>query len=269
MSRVGDLKHQNDLVKKTNKTGPYAYRLARHQTINRFIIAFSATRQVPIKWHAVNKDDILRAVNYWRMQKKKDSTIMKYISQLKSFLNVIGHKIEGIDYKSLGLDKIIQPSDHSISHEAVELIRDPLIKNIILLQIKFGLTFAEAVRFAPDIHANQDGLWLTREITRNSLDRTIKYQNEQQQQIIKELSEQLGCCESARSRFGYHEIRALYRVSLGMVGLKSSINYRAIYARERFITLTDEVQEKKAKEIIMDEMGISSSTLRRFLNESN
>ena len=269
MGRVSDLKYHNDLVKKTSKAGPHAYRLARYQTINRFIHAFGATRQVPTKWHAVNRDDIVRVVNYWRAHSKKDSTIIKYISQLKSFLNVIGHQIECLDYKSLGLDKVIQQSDYSISNEVVEKIRDPLIKNILLLQIKFGLTSTEAIHFAPDIHTDENGLWLTREITRNSLDRTVRYQNEQQKKIIKELSEHLGCCESASSRLGYNEVRTFYRLTLNMAGLKSSINYRAIYARERFHTLTTEHHKKKAKEIIMDEMGISSATLRRFLNESN
>ncbi len=268
MGRINDLKYHNDIVKKTNKTGSYKYRIERYQAVNRFINALGATRQVPAKWYSLDKNDIIRVVALWRKQNKKDNTIEKYLYHLKSFLNVINHQVSGIDSHSLGLYTNTPNTNYSINDEIIDNISDPVIKNILLLQTKFGLTFAEAIRFIPDIHTNQDGLWLTREITRNSLDRAIKYQNDTQREIIKELSTQLGNCESAQSCFGYETIRVLYQFGLKKVGLKSSINYRAIYAKERFNFLTKQIDKKLARQKVMEEMDISSATLRRFLNES-
>lgn len=267
MGRITDLKYQNDQIKRTNKEGPFVRRTARHQTVNRFINALGATRSVPAKWYAITKEDVIGVIGYWKKQNKKDSTIRKYISQIKSFFNAIGHQVDGLDYKSLGIDGSSNKINYSINDEVIEKIYDPLVKNILLLQTKFGLTLSEAVLFAPDIHTYDEGLWLTREITRNSLDRTIKYQNEHQKKIINELSSLLDNCESAKSRFGYEDIRALYRIGLRQVGLKSSINYRTIYARERFQSLTKQTQKKIARQKIREEMGISPATLRRFLNE--
>lgn len=198
---------------------------------------------------------------------KKDSTIRKYISQIKSFFDAIGHQVDGLDSKSLGIESAPIHVNHSINDEVIQQIHDPLIKIILLLQTKFGLTFAEAIRFVPDIHTYPEGLWLTREITRNSLDRTIKYQNEYQQAIIQELSALLSNCESARARFGYEAIRVLYRIGLKQVGLKSSIHYRSIYAKERFHALAKQTPTKLARQKVMEEMSISSATLRRFLHE--
>lgn len=90
MGRITDLKYQNDQIKLTNKEGPFVRRTARHQTVNRFINALGATRSVPLKWHAITKEDVIGVISYWKKQNKKDSTIRKYISQIKSFFNVIG-----------------------------------------------------------------------------------------------------------------------------------------------------------------------------------
>lgn len=269
MGRINSLKFQNDQVKQTSKTGSYSSRIARYQAVNRFINALGATRHVPVKWYALKQEDIIRVVSLWREQNKKESTIEKYIAQLKSFLDVIGHQIDGLDNKSLGLHIAAYKADCSFDNHRIEQIHEPLIKYILLMQTKFGLTFAEAVRFMPDIHANQEGLWLTREITRNSLDRIVKYQNQEQKDIIQNLLALLGSCSCAVSRFGYEDFRVLYRVSLKRAGLKPSINYRAVYARNRFEELSKNIEKKQAKDMVIKEMGVSSTSFWRFLNESN
>lgn len=269
MGRITDLKYINDQIRQTNKTGSYSSRIARYQAVNRFINALGTTRQVPAKWYALDKEHIIKVIGVWRRQDKKENTIEKYIAHLKSFLDVIGHRVPGLDNRSLGLKVATYQADYRINDDAIESIHDPLAKLILLLQIKFGLTFAEAIRFMPDIHANENGLWLTREITRNSLDRTIKYNNEEQRTIIQSLLTYLGSCTSALSRFGYSDVRLSYRIALKRVGLKSSVNYRAVYARNRFIELSQNMKKNLARELIIDEMGISPATLWRFLNESN
>lgn len=251
------------------KSGSYHLRKSRYEAVDRFINALGAVRQVPPKWHALSQANIQCVVEYWKQSNLRESTISIYISQLRCFLKTINHSIERIDNTSLGISKSSKPIAYTCNDQNFESIYDPLIQQLFLLQTEFGLSYSETMRFIPDIHSKEDCLWLTREITRNSLDRIIPIVNEKQNEIIRSLLSQLNNCESAKSQFGYDEVRMRYRLGLRSIGLTTSISYRFIYAKKRYQFLLNTMCKKNAQEKIIHEMGISKVTLRRYLHEQN
>lgn len=63
-----------------------------------------------------------------------------------------------------------------------------MAKNRLLLnlQIHFGLTLSEVMRLIPGVHVQKDKLWLTREMTFNSMDRLVPVRTDVQANIIDE-----------------------------------------------------------------------------------
>lgn len=266
MSRISGLKQFNEHLFKVCNTKSYRYRHSRYQTVNRFIRTLAAVRNVPNNWHCLTIEQVHLAIRFWRVT-KKETTVAKYIAQIRSFLEAINHPLRGIDNQSLNI--VIKPQDtntrfHSIP---VEDIRDPLIKHLFLLQTEFGLTFSESIAFRPDIHLKENCLWLTREMTRTSRDRVVPIVTKQQKNIVQWLANELAHCESASSLFGYGPVRIRFSFELKRMHLNSAVHYRFIYAKNRAAVLLQEMSKEEANLKLRAEMGISAPTLRRLLSE--
>ena len=68
-------------------------------------------------------------------------------------------------------------------------------------------------------------------------------------------------------QYGYTFIRERYRHEIIKSGLEPKTNYRYVFAKQRLADLEKSRDPKEAKFIVLSEMGISSLTLWRYLNE--
>jgi hypothetical protein len=229
----------------------------RHFVIHKVIHDLFVLNIPPAQWHGLHQSHILTLVAHWKKRGIKSTTIMKYMTVLRYFLQQINHTIESIDNASLGLSKPIYKTNHVAT---IPTITHPIVSTLFQLQTEFGLTFSEAIRLTPDIHLKTDALWITRDIAFNSKDRMIPIRNQRQIQTLKSLNACISSMQNLMSAIGYHAICHLYRTEMHKFGVSSKQSYRYLYAKS--------LSSYLGKETIMFEMGIQSPiTLRNYLHE--
>lgn len=104
------------------------------------------------------------------------------------------------------------------------------------LQTEFGLTFQEAIYIKPEIHMQEDSLWITRDISFNSIDRTIPIRNETQKSILDEIKEITSGKTIAESN-GCEETKFAWRKELKKMPYRL-INHGVIYMQNRCIAIS-------------------------------
>ena len=267
MGRTSQLREKARLVLDTVNIGSYQKRCYRKNVVLNFIDILYITKQVPASWYALGKEHIQAAVALWRKQNKSDASIRMYLANLRFFLKSIDHHIDDIDNQKLGLKRAKETPKNPYSPDKHNQISDPLVFFLLSLQTEFGLTLSESFRFNPDLHARDNFIILTRDITNNSKDRAIPVSLEAQRSALDMGSQLLPMNHDPIRRFGYSAVRERYRHEIVRAGLTASVNYRHVYAKNRYALLQIQPPPRAAKSILLDEMGISSLTLWRFLNE--
>ena len=269
MSRIQNLKESALSICKANKTGSMRRRKEILIAINKFISSLGAIRNVPSKWNGLTSEQVACVVEHWKNTGLETTTIANYLTYIRLFLSNAGCTLNNISNKDLGVKLKVSTPCYLLSIDKMSSITDELIKNLLLLQTEFGLTYSESLRFSPDIHSTEEYLSLTREITRNSLDRAIYFSNDTQKLVVNTLFSLLNNCESAISQYGYNEVRARYKSSLNKIGFSTRTNFRCLYARSRHRILIANHDHNIASKMIMSEMAINKVTLWRYLNEQN
>ncbi len=186
---------------------------------------------------------------------------------IRYFFQKIEHTIPEISNKNLGIKKQKYPAKSvRFSKNTLDKISNPIAKILLEFQVYFGLTLSETMRLRPDVHIQENSVWITRDIATNSLDRMIPIRNNKQLEIIKSF---LILCpeQNLISTYGYHSVRHAYNTELKAKGLPSSKSYRSLYAKNIHAVLIKVLSAYLTKQTIMREMGLQSRrTLWAYLN---
>lgn len=256
-------------IKNSLHTGSYRARKHRYFVLHKIIRDLYHIDFVPVKWHAITQKHIQKLVLYWQSKQIQPSTIMKYMTVFRGFLQKIDHKLTSIENHSLGITQSKKSRDFiDISESISDKFSSPTAKLLFAFQAFFGLTLSEAMRLVPDIHIQENNLWITREIASSSYDRFIPIRNHDQIKIIQLFQSLCRQDQNLISTFGYHHVRESYSLQLTSLGLTSSKTYRYLYARMVHKELTNSLSNYLVCQTIMREMGIQSRmTLWSYLNE--
>lgn len=267
MGRLSQLRDEARHILDNINNGSYQKRCYRKNIVLNFVDVLYITKKVPPSWYALSKEHIQAVVAFWRGQNKSDASIRMYLANVRFFLNSLNHPIDMIDNKSLGLKRAADQPKNPYSQEKHNQITDPLVSFLLSLQTQFGLTLSESFRFNPDLHINENFVFLSRDITNNSRDRAIPVCFDVQKSILEMGSRLLPMNHDPIKRFGYSAVRTRYRHEILRAELSASVNYRHIYAQNRYPQLLAEHPQKVARSMLMDEMSVASLALWRFLNE--
>ena len=267
--RKSQLRQQVDNHLRHDHTGSYREKKHRYFVLHKIVRDLYHIECVPGKWHALTVEHVQRLVAHWKSNKLKPSTIMKYMTVLRRFLQKIDHTIHGIDNQRLEIINRKQPSKTIHRHiDILAKFSSPIASLLFEFQMHFGLTLSEAMRLVPDIHIQENHVWVTRDIATNSQDRLIPIRNEQQKRNIDSF---LKMCQSNKSlilTLGYHHVRESYSTQLKLLGLAPSKTYRYLYARALHQELSPILPNYLVTQTIMREMGIQTRmTLWSYLNE--
>lgn len=254
----------------TNNAGNHRDKKQRYHVLHHFIDTLFTVGELPSSWLSIKEEHFKKVILHWRRKKIKSSTMMKHMTIIRKFLIVIGHKELLPNNKSLGLHRTpYKKKSIKLENHCWQKIEEPAARVLLSLQICFGLTLSEALRVIPDIHIKEHALWLTREITFNSVDRIIPLRNALQLEIIKELQVLTTNSQSLISTFGYDHIRFTYRKALRTIKLPSLKSYRYLYAQALKKEMQRILPSYFLSLLIMEEMGLKSrTTLWNYLRES-
>jgi site-specific recombinase XerD len=267
--RKAELRQQLDKYCQMHRTGSHQARKHRRAVLHQVVRDLFQIKSVPAKWHALTHEQIQLLVQHWQKKKLKPSTIMKYMTVIRNFLQHIKHQIGDIDNQSLGvIHNTSRKKTIKLPENILQQLSNPIAKILFELQASFGLTLSEAMRLSPSIHIRENKLWITREVTRNSYDKVVPLNDDKQKEIIQsflKLCSQGACLIES---YGYHQVCSVYSFELKKLKLPSSKTYRYLYAKKRHADLSTVLSPYKVKQTIMDEMGLQSRrTLWNYLNK--
>lgn len=267
--RKSQLRESANLYLSEDNRGSYRDKTYRRFVLQKVIDDLFTINNVPPKWHALNKAHLEQLIAYWKRKNITSATIMKYMTVIRCFLQSIGHHLLGINNQNLGLSRLIKSRKTApVSHELVQNISNLIAKLLLNLQIYFGLTLSEAMRLLPDVHIQENAIWLTREITSNSQDRTIPLRSDRQKIILQELTALTGQEHSLISSQGYDTVRHAYRQGLASIKLPPRKSYRYLYAQMMHEQFSPLLRNYELILLLMREMGLQSRvTLWGYLNE--
>ena len=138
------------------------------------------------------------------------------------------------------------------------------------LQIYFGLTFSETMHLLPGVHVQKNHLWLTREITFNSLDRIVPIRSETQINIINEFNLITKNQHRLIELYGYRALCFTWSKALKTARIPVKRSCRYLYAQIIYKQLAPTQSNDKLTKLLMNELGLKSrSTLWGYLRHVN
>jgi len=242
-----------------NRQGPYRSRVHRRHVIHKMIESLFAIRDVPPLWHALTQIQMQKLVVYWQQKNISPTTIMKYMTVIRQFLLFLGHDLPGIDNQSLGLHRKKPLRKHkSIPFDILDKLSDPIVQVLLGMQLHYGLTLSEAMRFCPKVFATSESLWITRDIASNSKDRFIPIRSAYQTKLLEKLFALIGSEDNLLSAQGYDAVRYAYRKSMKHLRLPTRKTYRYMYAQMIYAQLSPALSRPDLMSLIQHEMGLQS-----------
>ncbi len=267
--RTYTLRHTANLYLSSNQ-GSYREKKYRRYVVLKMINDLFVIGKVPPTWKAINSTHIQLLVNHWYKQKIKSSTMMNYMTVIRKFLLVMDNCTANIDNQSLGII-VNKPTKKSvkITLEKWQKIDDPFAKLLLNLQIHFGLTLSEAIRLTPGIHVWEKTLWLTREITFNSMDRIVPIRFELQADILSEFKSITKNQHTLIKLYGYRALCFAWSKALKSLRIPVKKSCRYLYAQFIYEQLTPTYRNDELTSLLMDEMGLKSRTaIWNYLNKN-
>lgn len=241
--------------------GSFKSRQHRRFVLMKLIHDLYETGIVPANFYMITTENIQALVQFWQHQGIKTASIMNYLVCLRYFFKKIGHNITGIDNRSLNLSKARQKIKPLIDADfLLNAVSDPLAHLLVGLQVKFGLSFQESIRLNPQIHLQDDALYLTREITINHKDRLVPIITPVQQELIQQLNQLTKQQASLNSIFEEKFLRLALRVALMTLQLPSHINYRFLYAKARLVDLCADYSLSESRKMVIAETAINQTS---------
>ncbi|WP_131783790.1 phage integrase N-terminal domain-containing protein [Legionella gresilensis] len=248
--------------------GSYKERKQQAYVIRKMIDDLYTVGDVPPSWNALQSLHIHKLIAYWKRSKLRTGTIMNHMTIVRRYLKSIDCSLTNIDNKSLQLSKSQKRRRKlKLQHDHWKEWDIQIPRLIMALQTEFGLTFQEAIYVKPEIHIQEDSLWITRNISFNSLDRTIPIRNETQETILSEIR-QLTQRKAIVEFNGYEETKFAWRKELKKYALPLKKSWRYLYAKQMYQYLLPILGKYETYWLIRSEMGIKSrDSLWRYLNE--
>ncbi len=267
--RKHSLRQEANIYLTSHRGSPRA-RKYRGYVILKMINDLFITGKVPPHWNAVNNTHIQLLIRHWHKQKIKPSTMMNYMTIIRKFLIAIGNNSTDIDNQSLGI--IIPKSTRKpikISLERWQKISDPSAKLLLNLQIHFGLTLSEAMRLIPGVHIQENKLWLTREITFNSMDRIVPIRSAVQVSFIHEFNLLTQNQHTLIEVHGYRALCFIWHKALKELRIPAKRSCRYLYAQLTYQHFIATQEKDELTKTLMDELGLKSrTTLWGYLREA-
>ena len=267
--RKHSLRHTANRYLKMDNRGQFKDKQHRAFVIHKMIDDLFIIGDTPAAWNMLTTVHIQNLIQHWYKRKIKRATIMRYMTTIRHFLSEINCQLTDIDNQSLGLTRRYNHLKKVTLEPAHwQAIDEPIVRLIIALQIQFGLTFSEAIHFVPDIHQQEDVLWITREIASNSTDRFIPLRNQMQKNTLVDLNTLTSSSQSLAQRYGSTLIHAQWHSVLTERNLPANQSFRYLYAQQLKMELVPILGSYQTSWLIREEMGIKSrNTLWLYLNE--
>ncbi|MCH9763360.1 MAG: hypothetical protein K0U24_03900 [Gammaproteobacteria bacterium] len=244
-----------------NRSGCLRDKKQRRYIIYKLIDDLFYLGDAPSTWEALPPEQFHKIVTLWKKRKIKPSTIMNHMTIIREFLISFGYETSALENPNLGQKKKLKNKKRpSINPTIWKQTESPIARVLLGLQIHFGLTLSEAMRIVPSIHVQEHQLWLTREITFNSEDRCVPFQNPEQKKILNELAELTKTHKNLIKSHGYDAVLFAWREAIRALKLPSQKAYRYLYAQQRQKELITTLSHYKTTLTIMDEMGLKSRT---------
>jgi hypothetical protein len=253
----------------TDKRGKYQDRKHRAYVIHKMIDDLFAIHLVPPSWQAMDANHIHRLVHHWKQRRINPTTMMRYMTIIRRFLQDINCELAHIDNKSLQLVRIYKrkKSNKIVDETIWQSIEEPCVRLIMAMQIEFGLTFSEAIRVIPYVHVRDNYLKITRDIAFNSSDRCVPIQTDLQQALLAQFYHFTQHNHTLVEIRGYDLIRMEWRLAMKKHRLPVLKHWRYLYARQQYQRLLPDNGNYKTCLMIQNEMGIKSrNTLWLYLH---
>ncbi|KTD57885.1 phage integrase N-terminal domain-containing protein [Legionella shakespearei] len=256
--RKQSLRQEANLILSSNR-GSFRERKYRRYVIYKMINNLFTVGKVPPNWKCIDATHMQLLVKHWHQQKIKPSTMMNYMTIIRKFLRTVGNETTNIDNQSLGI--IASRKSHkrvNIPIERWQKIDEPVARLLLNLQIHFGLTLSEAMRLRSDVHVHKDKLWLTRELTFNSMDRCVPFRTDVQTKIIDEFILATDDLSTLIERYGYRSLCFAWNHALKKLRIPVKKSCRYLYAQLMFKELSSTYDKDELTKLLMDEMGLTS-----------
>ena len=220
-------------------------------------------------FHEVSLDQINSLINHWKKRKLLNVTIGSRLSILRKYLGLLNHSIPLPSNLELGLTRkksTLTTIPNVAPLQILDQVEHRLTKYILRLQIYFGLTKQEAVKFRiQPYQAVKNSLYISKSVSHNNKDRLISLHFPEQEQLLKQLADELGLKLSLSEKYDKVTLVNLYNTELVLANHSSKTSFRAFYARNLFDYLVNQQQltKKEALLEIAGEMGLSDLKLIR------
>jgi hypothetical protein len=245
----------------SNRSGSLRDKKQRRYVMNKLIDDLFYLGHTPSTWSALPPEQFHKLIALWQKRKIQTSTIMNHMTIIRTFLISLGYDTSMLSNQNLGLAKQRNIKKHpNMNQISLEQIESPIARVLLGLQCHFGLTLSETMRIVPSIHAQEQQLWLTREMTFNNEDRFVPFQTEAQEKILTVFVDITKPHQNLIESHGYDAVRFAWRDALRVLKLPPRKSYRYLYAQRRQKQLLTTLSHYKTTLTIMDEMGLKSRT---------
>lgn len=265
--RKQSLRHEANLYL-SNRQGSFRERKYRRYVISKMINDLFTVGKVPLHWKGIDASHLQLLVKHWHQQKINPSTMMNYMTIIRKFLSFIDNDAANIDNRSVGIIVTKKSLKRGIiTLDRWQKINDPVARLLLNLQIHFGLTLREVMHLIPVVHVRKDKLWLTREMTFNSMDRIVPVRSDIESHIINEFILVTHDQYTLIEQYGYRSLCFTWSKALKALRIPVKKSCRYLYAQLMFKQLSSTYNNDALTKLLMDEMGLTSRvSIWNYLN---
>lgn len=250
-----------------HRDGHPMLRKKRLWTMYRIVEELKKAGCLPFSWQGLKKKHIEDLIVWWRHSGLSVSTIMNRLSVLRHFMQFI--HVAGVvpSNHAMGLIKYrLNKKRVSLFTKGIlNIIHQPIVKMIVTFEIHFGLTKKEIISLITRHHIFDDKIQMSRNIAFNHKERSIPIATTAQIVAINGWRATVPDDQSLLNLYSYHAIMSIYRFELKQLDMKSSIQYRPLYAVSRYSQLVEKYTSSESLNKLQLEMGISSDQIRKYL----
>jgi len=224
-------------------------------------------------FYSVRLEHVQVLMKHWEKKSLSNVTIGSRLSILRKYLAILKHDINLPTNVELGLSrkKVISGPPKAIDmNKLFQTVKHPLTQLILKLQICFGLTKEEAVKFKIQLYpGNNKVLYVSKLVSYNNKDRLIRIYSAEQELILTQLLDEIGLHPSLSEKYSKAALMNFYHAELGLYEFSSKISFRATYARNIFDYLVHQqmLSHDEAITQIAQEMGLpQTKTIKKWLS---
>jgi hypothetical protein len=192
--------------------------------------------------------DIYKLITYWQKKKLSSGSIINRLSLLRKYLKQINSPIEIPSNKTLNLKRnydIKENQCEKLSIKVVDQVYHPVTKFMLKLQMLFGLTKPESLRFVYyPLDSQNKFIRISKSVAHNQRDRVIPIIKEEQKALIVEFQQFVSEKLSLENLASKTTLLAIYHSELLFNAVASNTLFRAAYAEDRYQYLVNQQLSK-------------------------